>query len=36
LREDQAFAIAAGMDEVLVKPVDDLALQAILSSLTLQ
>ena len=36
LREDQALAIAAGMDEVLVKPVDNVALQAILSSLTLQ
>jgi CheY-like chemotaxis protein len=36
LLEDQTLAVAAGMDEVLVKPVDDVALQAILSSLILQ
>jgi len=36
LLEDQTLAMAAGMDQVLVKPVDDLALQTILDSLAPQ
>jgi CheY-like chemotaxis protein len=33
LREDQVLAKAAGMDDVLVKPIDEVAMQAVLSAL---